>query len=67
MSRATPLVTNTISYHGSLAGIRETMMSEAEADEILAQHVKGYAAREIAAADDRWRPWNRRGECVVEL
>lgn len=30
----------------ALAGIRETMMSEAEADDILTQNVRGYAARQ---------------------
>jgi hypothetical protein len=28
----------------AFAGIRETMMSETEADAVLAQHVQGYAA-----------------------
>jgi hypothetical protein len=32
----------------ALAGIRETMMSETEADAVLAQHVKGYAAPRTA-------------------
>ena len=33
----------------ALAGIRETMMSETEADAVLAQHVKGYAAPRTAS------------------
>ena len=32
----------------ALAGIRETMMSETEADAVLAQHVKGYAVPRTA-------------------